>query len=237
VCTHGSLFSPYRLAFLSIIQLHEPTMSLKFSSGRGKTRASISALDRRTLRVLSTQSGTYIGLLPTLRSLLMPEIVHRPASIETPSTEPSTESHAMTANTQATPETVVTQPISANDNADPCAPSIPILERDLEGVIVAAATGDTVAKQLLRTVVYRIALDALLYVEDAKRVAKSVLNALGDSHLGLGEPLPGRAVKWLENVTRTYARYDRERARRKQWEEWDAPVRDPEEKGGDDSES
>jgi hypothetical protein len=141
----------------------------------------------------------------------------------------------MTAIAIATPEAIVTQHPPANDNATPAATSTPILERDLEGVIVAAATGDTVAKQLLRTVVYRIALDSLLYVEDAKRVAKEVLSALGDVRSGPGQPLPGRAVAWLENVTRTHARYDREKSRRKQWEGWDTPVRDHEKKGGNGS--
>jgi hypothetical protein len=113
----------------------------------------------------------------------------------------------------------------ANDNATVVAPTTPILERDLESVIVSAACGEEVAKELLRTIITRLALDSLVTIAAAKRVTERVLRALGHPTRGPGRPLPGRAVAWLENVVRTYASYDFARTSRARWARWDPPGR------------
>ncbi len=94
---------------------------------------------------------------------------------------------------------------------------------DLEGIIVSAAAGDALARDILRPVVLRIALEELTYADAAERVTELVLVLLDDPHDGPGKPLSGRAVAWIDNVTRTYARYEREDRARKQWEQWDGP--------------
>jgi hypothetical protein len=93
----------------------------------------------------------------------------------------------------------------------------------LEGIILAASTGDRVAKRMLRPVVYRIALDAVTYVDAAKRVTRYVLGVLGSSTRGPGRPIAGRAVGWLENVVRTFAQHDFQDQSLERWEEWDEP--------------
>ncbi len=98
-----------------------------------------------------------------------------------------------------------------------------VFDRDLEGIILAAATGDRAAKRMLRPVVYRIALEALIYVDAAERVTRYVLTVLGSSTRGPGRPIAGRAVAWLENVTRTFAQHDFDEQSLEKWEEWDEP--------------
>jgi hypothetical protein len=94
---------------------------------------------------------------------------------------------------------------------------------DLDGIIVSAAAGDALARSILRPVVHRIALEELTCTDAAERVTERILALLGDPHEGPGKPLPGRAVAWIDRVTRTYARDDREDRDRKQWEQWDGP--------------
>ena len=98
--------------------------------------------------------------------------------------------------------------------------NIPI---DLDGLIVSAAAGAPLARSFLRPVVLRIALEELTYADAAERVTERILALLGDPHDGPGQPLPGQAVAWIDLVTRTYARWEREDRARKQWEKWDGP--------------
>jgi len=101
----------------------------------------------------------------------------------------------------------------------------PLLERDLEGVIEAAARGDPFAIDLVRPTVLRVARDALVDATQARLVANGVLTSLRRKH-GLGRPRPGQAVAWLESVTRYRADAAYRRTSRRRYAEWDPPEED-----------
>jgi len=116
-----------------------------------------------------------------------------------------------------TPHTLATPPITPKAT----------LERDLEGLILAAAEGSILARRLLKPAIYRIAKSETIYVEDAENVAKVVFSNLGHPEHGVGKPRPGSAVAWLENVTRYYAKHDFELRSFEEWEAWEEEDEEP----------
>jgi hypothetical protein len=119
--------------------------------------------------------------------------------------------------TDTTAEGLITS--GQNDNGSVPPPST--LERDLEAVIMAAAAGSKHAKDILRPVVYRIALASLIHIDDAGRVTRKVLRRLGTR---TGMPVAGRATTFLEVVIRTYADQDFADTSREQYEAHDPPA-------------